>query len=152
MSADRQITLTRLIAAPTAAVWRCWTDPAILPRWFGPDGFACRTKEIDLRQGGQWRFDMVAPDGTVYANRHRYDVMQTPARIEFRMDDDTDAEAPIQVVVTLAPEGAGCRITQVMTLPTVQRRQEALNFGADVLGQQTLGKLAVVAEGLPGAR
>lgn len=95
---------------------------------------------------------MVAPDGTVFANRHRYDVMEPLARIEFRMDDDTDAEVPVFVVVTLAPEAGGCRITQVMTLPSVERREAALGFGADVLGLQTLGKLAALAEGRGGSR
>lgn len=103
-----------------------------------------------MRAGGQWRFDMIAPDGTKYPNRHRYDVMDAPRRIEFRMDSDTDTEIPIFAVVVFAPEGAGCRITQVMTLPTPERRAGALAFGADVLGQQTLAKLAAMAEG-PGA-
>ena len=149
MNADRQITLTRLIAAPAAVVWRCWTDPAMITQWFGPQGFSCQTKQIDLRVGGQWRFDMVAPDGTVFANRHRYDVMQPASRIEFRMDADHDADDPIFVVVTLEAEGPGCRITQVMTLPTVARRDEAVGFGAEVLGLQTLAKLAAMAEARP---
>lgn len=149
MNADRQITLTRLIAAPAAVVWRCWTDPAMITQWFGPQGFSCQTKQIDLRVGGQWRFDMVAPDGTVFANRHRYDVMQPASRIEFRMDADHDADDPIFVVVTLEAEGPGCRITQVMTLPTVARRDEAVGFGAEALGLQTLAKLAAMAEARP---
>ena len=146
MIADRQITLTRLIAAPARVVWRCWTDPAMITQWFGPKGFSCQTKEIDLRVGGQWRFDMVAPDGTVFANRHRYDVMQPASRIEFRMDADADKDDPIFVIVTLEAEGSGCRITQVMTLPTVERRNEAVGFGAEALGLQTLAKLAAMAE------
>lgn len=88
---------------------------------------------------------MVAPYGTVFANRHRYDVMQPVSRIEFRMDADHDADDPIFVVVTLGAEGSGCRITQVMTLPTVARRVESVGFGAEELGLQTLAKLAKLA-------
>ena len=33
---DRQITLSRVMAASPAKVWSCWTDPALIPRWFGP--------------------------------------------------------------------------------------------------------------------
>ena len=71
---DQTLTLTRLIPAPPEKVWRCWTDPALLPRWFGPEGFTCQTKEIDLRPGGLWRFDMIGPDGKIWANRHRHTV------------------------------------------------------------------------------
>ena len=145
---DRQITIARLIAAPVAAVWRCWSDPALLPQWFGPEGYRCITKEIDLRDGGVWRFDMIGPDGTVWANRHRYTKMQVLQQIEFLLDDDTDDESPLQVVVTLTPAPSGVQIIQTMTFPTAQARDGALAFGADKLGQTTLVKLEAAARGL----
>ena len=142
---NRQITLTRLIAAPPETVWRCWTDPAILPQWFGPEGYCCTTKEIDLREGGLWRFDMIGPDGTVWANRHRFTLHQPPHRIEFLMDADSDDDTPFEVVVTLAPEHGGTRLTQTMTFPTQDARDGALAYGADRLGQTTLAKLEAQA-------
>ena len=142
---NRQITLTRLIAAPPETVWRCWTDPAILPQWFGPEGYHCTTKEIDLREGGLWRFDMIGPDGTVWANRHRFTLHHAPQRIEFLMDADSDDDTPYEVVVTLAPEQGGTRLTQTMTFPTQESRDGALAYGADRLGQTTLAKLETQA-------
>ena len=35
---DREILVTRLVAAPPSLVWKAWTDPALLPKWWGPDG------------------------------------------------------------------------------------------------------------------
>lgn len=146
--ADRQIVLTRLIAAPPAKVWQCWTDPDILPRWFGPEGYSCVTKTIDLRQGGQWSFDMIGPDGKVWINRHRYTLYDPPKRLEFLMDDGDDADEPMRVVVVLEPEAGGTRITQTMTFPTAEMRAGALAFGADKLGQTTLAKLEAAAQKL----
>ena len=143
---DRQITLTRLIAAPAQKIWQCWTDPAILPRWFGPEGYSCVTKEIDLRQGGQWRFDMIGPDGKVYPNRHRYTLFDPLKRLEFLLDDDAAGMEPIVAVVVLEPETGGTRITQTMTFPNVEMRNGALAFGADRLGQTTLAKLEAAAQ------
>lgn len=149
MTADRQITLTRLLMAPLPKVWRCWTDPALLPRWFGPEGHSCHTKEIDLREGGLWRFDMIGPDGTVWPSRHRYTQMTPQSRIAFLMDGDSDAGAPpMEVLVTLTPEGAGTRIIQTITFPTPEGRATALGFGADRLGQTTLAKLDAAASSL----
>ena len=145
---DRQITLTRLIAAPAQKIWQCWTDPAILPRWFGPEGYSCVTKEIDLRQGGQWRFDMIGPDGKVYPNRHRYTLFDPLKRLEFLLDDDAAGAEPIVAVVVLEPETGGTRITQTMTFPNVEMRNGALAFGADRLGQTTLAKLEAAAQKL----
>jgi uncharacterized protein YndB with AHSA1/START domain len=148
MRQERQITLTRLIHASAENVWRCWTDPMLLPQWFGPEGFSCTTKEIDLRQGGQWRFDMLGPDGTVWPNRHRFTLHDPKTRIEFLMDADNNAHLPMQVQVTITPEGAATRLTQTITFPTPEARQGALAYGADRLGMQTHAKLAAVAEAL----
>jgi hypothetical protein len=52
----------------------------------------------------------------------------------------------MQAVVILVPEGAGTRITQSITFPTLEAKAGALAFGADVLGLQTLAKLAALAE------
>lgn len=148
MSEDRTITLTRVIAAPAEVIWRCWTDPAILPKWFGPEGHSCQTREIDLRQGGLWRFDMIGPDGTVYRNRHRYTLWDASRRIEFLMDGDDDSGRAKTAVVTLTPEAGGTRVTQVLTFPTVEECEGARAFGAQRLGQTTLAKLAALAEAM----
>jgi uncharacterized protein YndB with AHSA1/START domain len=145
---DRQIVLTRLIAASVAKVWQCWTDPAILPRWFGPEGFSCNTKEIDLCEGGLWRFDMIGPDGTVWLNRHRYTRWVSQSRIEFLMDADDDSAEPYAIVVEFTPEVGGTRITQTMTFPSAEMRDGALAYGADKLGQTTLAKLEAEAKTL----
>ena len=146
--ADRQITLSRLINASPQKVWACWTDPGLIGQWFGPDGFSCVTRDINLVQGGQWRFDMIGPDGTVFRNRHRITLYRPHSRIEFLMDADDDSQPAMQVEVTLTPEGAGTRLTQTITLPDAAAKQGALGFGADRLGLQTLGKLAAMAETL----
>lgn len=145
---DTTLTLTRAIAASPEKVWRCWTDPAILPQWFGPDGFTCRTKTIDLREGGQWHFDMIGPDGTIWPNRHRFTRHDPPSRIEFLMDGDDDATPAMRVTVDIAPEGIGTRLTQVIHFPDAQAVKTALAYGADKLGAQTHAKLARLAETL----
>lgn len=61
---DREIVLTRILDAPRTLVFDAWTDPDQITKWFGPAGMTIKTREIDLREGGVWRFDMVAPDGT----------------------------------------------------------------------------------------
>ena len=145
---DRTITIARDIAASPERVWRCWTDPGLLPRWFGPEGFSCHTKEIDLNEGGIWRFDMIGPDGTVFPNRHRILRHDRPRRIEFLLDADDDGAAPMQVLVLIEPTPQGCRLTQTITFPTAEARAGALGFGADRLGLQTLAQLATIAEAL----
>jgi uncharacterized protein YndB with AHSA1/START domain len=62
----REIVLERLVDAPAAVVFRCWTDPTQMARWWGPLGFTNPVCELDVRVGGAWRIVMRAPDGTDY--------------------------------------------------------------------------------------
>lgn len=141
-STGRIMQISRLIAAPPGRVWSAWTDPDALPRWWGPDGFTCRTREIDLREGGLWRFDMVGPDGTVWPNRHRYTAHVPERRIDYILDGDDDAGPAKVVRVTFVPEDGGTRVTLHMTFPSVAEVEAARGFGAEALGMQALGKLA----------
>ena len=107
---DRTITIERSFRASPAEVYAAWTDPDALPRWFGPDGFACTTHAIDVRVGGEWRFDMTG-HGRTWPNRHRWTALVPARRIEFLLDDGSEGAEPFAVVVTLAPEGTGTRVT-----------------------------------------
>ena len=143
---DRTLTLERLIHASPEQVWRAWTDPAILPQWFGPKGYSCETREIDLRNGGLWRFDMTGPDGTIWPNRHHQLSYDPHTKITFLLDDDTDNAPPMEVTVTLTPQDGGTFLTQKVVLPTVEAYAGAKAFGAIELGQSTLAKLAAIVE------
>ena len=52
----------RIFDAPRERVWKAFTDPDQIPRWWGPHGTTTRVVEMDLRPGGKWRFVSSAPD------------------------------------------------------------------------------------------
>ena len=52
MSADRELTLTRLIDAPREKLYRAWTDPSLLKQWFAPLPYTTPVAELDVRPGG----------------------------------------------------------------------------------------------------
>ncbi|MBI1418543.1 MAG: hypothetical protein GC146_15105 [Limimaricola sp.] len=138
---DRTLVLSRHFAAPPERVWAAWTDPAVLPRWFGPEGFHCVTHEIDIRVGGQWIFDMIG-HGMTFPNRHRYLELTPHSRIHFLMDGNGDSGEPKDVTVTLTPRDGGTDLRQVMVFPSVAEKEEAESYHAVELGQTTLAKLA----------
>jgi hypothetical protein len=67
-SSDCQIVSTRVLNAPIELVFRAWTEPRHLAKWWGPKGFSNTFKEFDLRPGGNWRFIMHGPDKGNYEN------------------------------------------------------------------------------------
>jgi uncharacterized protein YndB with AHSA1/START domain len=136
------MTLERIIAAPVAMVWGAWTDPEALPQWWGPDGFSCRTTRIDLRQGGEWVFDMIAPDGTVFPNHHRYTRMEPQRRIDYLLLWGEDGPLHAEASATFEDLDGRTKVTLSMVFVTAEEYETAKGFGAVELGLQTLGKLA----------
>jgi uncharacterized protein YndB with AHSA1/START domain len=57
----RDLIITRVFDAPIEQVWKAWTDPAFVMRWWGPTGFTSPSCRIDFRVGGKFLFHMRAP-------------------------------------------------------------------------------------------
>jgi uncharacterized protein YndB with AHSA1/START domain len=72
MSADRELVLTRLIAAPREKVYRAWTEAALLKKWFAPKPYTTPVAELDVRPGGANFIVMRGPDGKDLPNRGVY--------------------------------------------------------------------------------
>lgn len=49
---DKKLIVTRIYDAPVELVWKIWTDPELVKRWWGPDKFTCPIAEIDFKEGG----------------------------------------------------------------------------------------------------
>ena len=57
----RDLVITRVFDAPVELVWKAWTDPDYVMRWWGPTGFTSPSCKIDFREGGKFVFHMRAP-------------------------------------------------------------------------------------------
>lgn len=79
----RTLTLTREVAAPRDLVWRVWTEPAHLTKWFAPHPFTIPVCHLDVRTGGSMNFDMQAPDGAVHHCLGTYDEVRRPEKLVF---------------------------------------------------------------------
>lgn len=63
VDAPHELTLRRVIDAPRAVVWRCWTEPELLKQWFCPKPWAVTQADFDLRPGGRMNTVISGPDG-----------------------------------------------------------------------------------------
>ncbi|RYB04707.1 SRPBCC family protein [Lichenibacterium ramalinae] len=108
---DRDLLLHRRVDAPPAALYRCWTEPDLLKRWFAPEPWTVPEAEVDLRVGGASRIVMRGPDGTHYPSRGVYLEVVPDARLVFTdafVDAWTPAPKPFMtVILTFAPEEEG---------------------------------------------
>jgi uncharacterized protein YndB with AHSA1/START domain len=66
MKDKKGITIERVFDAPREMVWRAWTKPEMVKRWWGPKDFTAPTIKIDLRVGGKYIFCMHGPEGSEF--------------------------------------------------------------------------------------
>lgn len=140
---DREIVLSRVIDAPRESVFDAWTDPEQIVLWFGPRGLAIETHEIDIREGGVWRFDMVGAD-VRYDNRMTFLRIERPYLIEVDHGSDKDDDpGKFRMLLTFDAQTDGKTVLTLRQMhPTRARREAGIGFGAVEFGYQTLDKLA----------
>jgi len=61
---NKKILVTRIFEAPLDIVWSAWTESKLLDLWWAPKPWKAKTKKMDFREGGQWLYAMIGPDGT----------------------------------------------------------------------------------------
>jgi uncharacterized protein YndB with AHSA1/START domain len=72
LPADNQIMITREFDAPARLVWRAYTTPELIKRWWAGERGTVTTAEVDLRVGGRWRYVLVANGGFEVAFHGEY--------------------------------------------------------------------------------
>lgn len=151
-TALHELVLSRFIAAPRGAVWRCWTEPALLTRWFAPKPYETPRAELDVRPGGRSLIVMRGPDGTEMPLPGVYLEVVPGERLVFT-DAYTEPWVPsakpfMTVIVTLADEDGGTRYhASVRHWSAADREQhEAMGFHAG--WGQCADQLAEVAGGI----
>lgn len=75
------ITSERTFAADRATLFRAFSDPAMLEKWWGPHDFANRIVEFDFRNGGVFRIIMTASNNTDFDNRWTFEDIRPGERI-----------------------------------------------------------------------
>jgi|GEM_PF-74086 len=140
--ADRdraEITVTRDFAAHPALVWHCWTDPALLDRWFAPKPFRARTKAMDFRPGGHWLYAMVSPEGQEFWARFDYGAIRPGTGFSGTdaFCDEAGRVAPdmprsawdVSFAGTDLAEGRGCRVRILMRYPSREDLDRIIAMG-----------------------
>jgi uncharacterized protein YndB with AHSA1/START domain len=78
---DREIHIERIFDAPRDKVFAAFTNPELVPEWWGPHGTTTVVDAMDVRPGGSWRFIGRGSDGSETAFRGTYREVTPPERI-----------------------------------------------------------------------
>lgn len=81
IAGPNELVSVRVFDAPRELVFRAWTTPEWLARWWGPQGFTNTFHECDIKPGGTWLYTMHGPDGTDYPNHSVFVEVVPPERV-----------------------------------------------------------------------
>lgn len=104
-SVPRELVLTRVFDAPRSLVFKAWTDPRHVARWWGPHRFDNPVCEWDARPGGALRVHMRGPDGTIYPMVGKVHEVVEPERLVMTTGvDEPDGRVRFRVLHTVTFE------------------------------------------------
>ena len=148
---DTQILITREFAAPKHLVYRAVTEPELVKRWWNAKRGEVTTCEIDLREGGKWRYVMSTPEGFEVAFHGQYREIVPNERIvtteAFEGVPDPDANATTNTM-TLAETGGRTTITVLIDCPSPEVRSAIVESGMEAGMQDAYDLLEEVAVSL----
>jgi uncharacterized protein YndB with AHSA1/START domain len=148
-STDLELTVSRVINAPVARVWRAWTDPAEVSQWWGPYGFKSDASTRDFRVGGTWKHTMIGPDGKTYANLASFEEIVPNERIVFTNGggDGEGVGVRFRSTVTFKDLGGRTELTMRLVFDNAAMKDIAtMKYGAVEGGRQTLSRLATLVQ------
>ena len=146
---DTQIKIVREFAAPARLVWKAWTTPELIQRWWHAKRGEVSLAEVDLRVGGKWRWVMVTTEGGFEVAFHgEYREIVPHERLVYTevFEGAPDGEALNSTV--LVEKDGRTFATMVMQLKSQADRDAMLATGMEAGMQDALDLLEEVAASL----
>ncbi len=116
---ERTLVLSRVFDAPRALVFKAWTQPEHLARWWGPRGFTLISFKADAKVGGSFRFGMRSPENTDHWAHGSYREVVPPERLVYTFAwEHPDGKPKHETIITLtfAEQGDKTKLTLKQTL------------------------------------
>jgi uncharacterized protein YndB with AHSA1/START domain len=142
---ELEVVITRVFDAPREVVFKAWTDPKQLAKWFGPKGFTNPVCEADARVGGAWHIVMCSPDGTEHPCGGVYREVVEPERLVFtNIATDKEGNPILDGLTTVIFEkhGGKTKLTLRTRATAVVEYATAHLKGMEAGWTQTLERLA----------
>jgi uncharacterized protein YndB with AHSA1/START domain len=150
---DEQILITREFDAPKDLVYKAWTTPELVKRWWSANRGEVTIAEIDLRVGGRWRYVMVADGGLEVGFHGEYHEIVPDERIvsteiyEGMPQGDGPEQGTVNTATFTEADGR-TTLTILVQAPSKEIRDAIIDSGMEAGMQDAMGLLEQVAVSL----
>ena len=150
---EDRILITRDFGAPPGVVFRAWTEPELIRRWWAGRRGKMVVVEVDLRLGGRWRYVMVADGGHEVGFHGEYrEVVPGERLVHTEVYEGVPGgdDAPALTTVTFVPGAdGGTRVELLMQLPDRATRDMVVESGMELGMQEQMTLLDELTAALP---
>jgi uncharacterized protein YndB with AHSA1/START domain len=140
----QEMLITREFDAPRELVFKAFTNPELVPQWWGPSYLSTNIEKMDVRPGGQWRFVQRDAEGNEYSFHGVYHEVLAPERIidtfEFEGLPETGHVA-LETMKLEALPGGRTRLTTQSVFQSLADRDGALQSGMESGIKETYDRL-----------
>jgi len=145
---DTQILITRDFAAPRHLVYKAWTTPELIKRWWAGDRGEVTTVEVDLRVGGAWRYVMTANGGFEVAFHGEYlELIPGERIVSTEIYEGMPAAAAVNTATFTEKDGR-TTLTLLVQHSSPEHRDAHINSGMEGGMQESMDHLEDVAVSL----
>jgi len=148
LPADTQILITREFDAPRHLVWKAYTTPDLIARWWGGEHGKVTSVEVDLRVGGTWRYVLTANEGFEVAFHGEYREISEPERLVNTEIYEGAPEGVGVITTTLTESDGRTTLTQLCEYGSREVRDAVIDSGMESGMQESMDALEQVAVSL----
>jgi uncharacterized protein YndB with AHSA1/START domain len=143
-----QILITREFDAPARLVYRAYTTPELIKRWWAGERGEVTSAEVDLRPGGTWRYVMIANAGFEVAFHGEYKEIIAAERIVTTDIFEGMPDAAALTTTTFAEKDGRTVLSMLIEHSSQENRDAHVNSGMEGGMQESMTKLEQVARSL----
>ena len=119
---DHEIMMTHEFNAPRGLVFRAYTDPAHIPRWWGPREFTTIVDVMDVRIGGRWRYVLRDSEGNEFACHGEYLEIDPPHRLVSTFESEGMPGHIVTETMTLEERDGKTLLTTISQFTSIEDR------------------------------
>jgi len=144
-----QYTMSRVFDASREQLWKAFTDPDLIPKWWGPRSYTTVVDKMDVRVGGVWRYIHTDAAGNEYGFNGVYQEIRPPERMTYTFEFEPMAGHISTETVTLEElPGGKTRITTRTTFDTLEDLEGMLQSGMEGGAVETWDRLEELVQSL----
>ena len=138
----QEIIMTRVFDAPRELVFKTYTDPKLIPQWWGPKEYTTVVDKMEVKPGGLWRYVQRGADGNEYAFKGVYHESLPPERLIYTFEFEPLPGHVLLETVKFEEQEGKTKVTVISVFQSVEDRDGMLQSGMEDGAVETWDRLA----------